>query len=87
MVLWRQIELPTLEPGGVVELPSAVLAEIARARRAAGLPNLTELQAATTLRDLSDLRALPEQSAPTPVPRPRRPRRSSRVAARWWALR
>jgi hypothetical protein len=67
------------------ELDAALaLGEIARARKAAGLPGLTELQAALFLRDLAELRNLPEASeerAPVPVrvPVPRKPRMAPRT--------
>ena len=63
------------------------LAEIARARRTAGLPGLNELQAATLLRELADIRALPESATTSAVPSPRRARPGSRMSARWWAFR
>ena len=68
-----------------MQLPSAVLAEIARARREAGLGGLTELQAATLLHDLAEIRALPEPQGRAGVPVARRPRTGLRTA--WWAFR
>jgi hypothetical protein len=70
-----------------VQLPSTVLAEIARARRRAGLGGLTELEASTLLRDLADIRALPETDGRVVVPSARRPRTGNRLRAGWWALR
>lgn len=69
------------------ELDAALaLGEIARARKAVGLPGLTELQAVTFLRDLVELWNLPETSAerapvPVRVPVPRKP---PRMAPRTW---
>ena len=69
------------------ELEAALaLGEIARARKAAGLPGMSELQAALFLRDLAELRGLPETTAehhpvPVRVPVPRKP---PRMAPRSW---
>jgi hypothetical protein len=69
------------------ELDAALaLGEIARARKAAGLPGLNEVEAAIFLRELAELRSLPEASAerapvPVRVPVPRKP---PRMAPRSW---
>lgn len=57
------------------------LGEIARARKAAGLPGLDEFAAARFLAEAAQLRALPETAgrrAAVPAPR-----RSSRTTRKW----
>ena len=70
------------------ELDAALaLGEIARARKAAGLPGLNEVQAALFLRELAELRELPEATVgersvvPVRMPVPRKP---FRAASRTW---
>ncbi len=70
-----------------MDLPSTVLAEIARARREAGLVGVTEVQAAWLLRDLAEIRALPEAESAAVVPSPRRPLTRIRIRVLWWTSR
>jgi hypothetical protein len=64
------------------------LGELARERKAAGRPGLTEGQAAYYLRGLAEVRSLPEVASATPyIPQPRSKTRRGRVLVERFAPR